>query len=142
MVDASVAVKWLVDEPFSEEAASLLDGSVALVAPELVFVEAANALWAMRRRGGIGDGDFAEAITLLKSAPLAIPAPMRQLLPSAAHLAADLDHPVYDCVYLALALQEQCRVITADTRFHDVVRERAYLAEKIVHVRTLASREG
>ncbi len=136
VVDASVAVKWLVDEPFSEEAARLLDGSVALVAPELVFVEAANALWAMRRRGAIGEGDFAEAVALLKSAPMAIPTPMRQLLPSAARLASDLDHPVFDCVYLALALQEQCPVITADNRFHDVVRGHAYLADRIVHIRT------
>ena len=37
VVDASVAVKWLVSEAFSEEAASLLDNRTALIAPELLF---------------------------------------------------------------------------------------------------------
>ena len=53
VVDASVAVKWLVTEKFSDEAARLLKDGSTLVAPELVFAEAANALWALRRRGEI-----------------------------------------------------------------------------------------
>lgn len=44
VVDASVVVKWLVTEEFSDEAARLLNGGSTLVAPELVFAEAANAL--------------------------------------------------------------------------------------------------
>ena len=48
VVDASVVVKWLVNENFSEEAAALLDGGSTCVAPALVFAEVANALWAMR----------------------------------------------------------------------------------------------
>lgn len=44
VVDASVAVKWLVSEDYSEEAASLLDGRMTLVAPDLLFAEATNAL--------------------------------------------------------------------------------------------------
>ena len=63
---------------------------------------------------------------------------MRQLVASAARLALDLDHPVYDCFYLALALQEQHPVVTADRRFYDIVRAHPYLADKIVHVRELA----
>lgn len=137
VVDASVAVKWLVAEAYSDQAASLLDGELTLIAPELVFAEAASALWAMRRRGDIGKADLAEAIDVLKAAPIAIPFTMRQLAASAGRLAIDLDHPVYDCFYLALAVQEQYPVVTADTRFHDAVRAHPYLADRIVHVRSL-----
>jgi predicted nucleic acid-binding protein len=137
VVDASVAVKWLVDEALSDEAAGLLDRLDALVAPELMFAEAVNALWAMRRRGDIAREDFAEAVGVLKAAPVAVPAPMRQLAPSAARLALDLDHPAYDCFYLALALQEQLPVVTADRRFFDVVRKHPYLADRIVHLESL-----
>ncbi len=59
---------------------------------------------------------------------------MRQLAAAAGRLAMDLDHPVYDCFYLALAIQEQYPVITADTRFHDKVRVHPYLSDRVRHV--------
>lgn len=139
VIDASVAVKWLVTEAFSEQAASLLDGDLTLIAPELLFAEAANALWALFRRGDIAKADLAEAIDVLKAAPVAVPYTMRQLAASAGRLAVDLEHPVYDCFYLALAVQEQHPVVTADQRFHDVVRAHPYLSDRILHLRDLAS---
>ena len=91
----------------------------------------------MCRRGDIARTDFADAVDVLKASPLAIPASMRQLAPSAARLAVDLDHPAYDCYYLALAVQEQYPVVTADRRFHDIVRAHPYLSDRIVHVESL-----
>ncbi len=134
VVDASVAVKWLVTEVFSERAARLLDANITLVAPELLFAEASNALWAMCRRRDISKKDFAEAIDTLKTAPIVIPTSMGQLVASASRLAVDLDHPVYDCFYLALGIQEHYPVVTADSRFHGAVRAHPYLADQIVHV--------
>ena len=49
-------------------------------------------------------------------------------------LAVDLGHPAYDCYYLALAMQGQYPVVTADARFHDRVREHPYLSDRVVHV--------
>jgi predicted nucleic acid-binding protein len=63
---------------------------------------------------------------------------MRQLMIAAARLADDLDHPVYDCLYLALALQEQRPVITADRRFYSVVQRHPYLAGHVVTLESLA----
>ena len=37
-------------------------------------------------------------------------------------------------VYLALAIQTQYPVVTADQRFHDKVRGHPYLSDRIVHV--------
>ena len=139
VVDASVAVKWLVTETFSDEAARLLDKELTLIAPELLFAEATNALWAMCRRGNITKADFAEAVGVLKAAPVTVPVAMRQLAASAARLAIDLDHPAYDCFYLALAVQEQHPVVTADRRFHDIVRKHPYLSDRIIHVESLQS---
>lgn len=139
VVDASIAVKWLVQESFSEEAASLLNDRITLIAPELLFAEAANALWAMCRRGDISNADFTEAVGVLKAAPVAIPASMRQLSAAAGRLAIDLEHPVYDCIYLALAMQEQYPVITADRRFHETVSRHPYLSDRIVHVESLTT---
>ena len=137
VVDASVAVKWLVTEPWTEEALTVLSAEVARVAPGLLFAEAANALWVKHRRGDLSRRDLAEAIQVLRSAPVSVPLEMRHLAPAAATLAADLEHPVYDCYYLALALHEQFPVLTADSRFHARVRSHAYLAGSILHVREL-----
>ena len=134
VIDASVAVKWVVAEEFSDQAAALLDGAEVLCAPELLFAETANALWAMARRGDFRRAALRDALDLLLDAPIAIPATMRQLTPAAARLATDLDHPAYDCFYLALALQEQRPVVTADRRFHAKVRGHAYLSSAALHI--------
>ncbi len=134
VVDASIVVKWLVAEEWSEESSALLDAGVTLIAPELLFAEVSNALWAMCRRGDVTRDDLADAIDALREAPVAVPASMRQLAAAATRLAVDLDHPAYDCFYLALAIQEQYPVITADTRFYDKVRAHPYFFNRIVHV--------
>jgi predicted nucleic acid-binding protein len=137
VVDASVAVKWLIVEPLSKQAAKLLNDALPLAAPELIYVEAANALWAAARRGDIADADVREAIDVLIDAPLIVPRSMKQLMPAAARLAGDLDHPVYDCVYLALALQEQRPVVTADRRFQNAVRDHPYLSSQVISLQSL-----
>lgn len=134
VVDASVVVKWLVTEEWSNESSGLLEAGLTLIAPELVFAEASNALWAMHRRGELSRDDLSDATDLLRSAPLSVPVSMRRLTAGAVRLAVDLGHPAYDCYYLALAMQEQYPVVTADARFHDRVREHPYLSDRIVHV--------
>ena len=91
----------------------------------------------MCRRGDIAREDFAEAVKVLKAAPVAVPHPMRQHAASAARPAIDLGHPAYDCFTLALAVQEQYPVITADRRFYDIVRKHPYLSDRVVHVESL-----
>lgn len=137
VVDASVAVKWLIAEPLSEESARLLDADVTLLAPDLLFAEATSALAAKHRHGELNAEDFAAAVDLLRTAPVGTPLSMRRLAASSARLARDLGHPVYDCVYLALAIHENYPVVTADTRFHDKVRNHPYLADRVVHVAEL-----
>jgi predicted nucleic acid-binding protein len=134
VVDASVAVKWLVDEVYSDEAAQLLDADLILIAPELLFAEAANALWALCRRGDLSPADYAEACDVLISAPISVPRSLHQLAASAARLALDLDHPVYDCFYLALGVQEQYAVVTADRRFYAKVRAHPYLSDRVLYL--------
>ncbi len=57
------------------------------------------------------------AARLLQEAEIEV-VPTRSLLEAAARLAIELDHPAYDCLYLALALDQDCRFVTADDRFN------------------------
>lgn len=116
VVDASVALKWVLDEPGSAAASELLDGR-GLFAPPLLAIEVANALWVVARRGQITGAEAEDALDLILRAPFQ-PLPSGLNLPiRALELARLLDHPVYDCVYLALAVALERPVITADRRF-------------------------
>jgi predicted nucleic acid-binding protein len=117
VVDASVAVKWVLDEPGSEAAATLREQE--LIAPALWLAEAANALWRHAQTGEITGNEAVELFTELLQAPVAT-LPIEPHLEPALKLATEIRHPVYDCIYLALALHHQTYVVTADRRLASV----------------------
>jgi predicted nucleic acid-binding protein len=117
VVDASVAVKWFfVREPLAAEAYALLCGELALIAPDIVVAEACNAAWKSLRLGRIQPDKLSELAATLPQyfAELADSA---GLAPRAVAIAAQLDHPVYDCLYLSLAEARDLSLVTADARF-------------------------
>lgn len=111
IVDASVAVKWLAEEPGSDQAFALLRAA-DLGAPTLIFAEVANALWKKRRRGEMIDARFERL-----EEGLAWTVADRLLAVRAFDMATRLGHPVYDCLYLALAIERDLPLVTADDRF-------------------------
>lgn len=127
VVDASVALKWVLEEPGSEAALRLRQEN--LVAPALWLVEAANVLWLRVRIGDVDADEAAARYRELVSAPVTS-LPNEPLLPEALQLATKIAHPVYDCLYLALALREDSHVVTADRRFARVA-ERPELANRV-----------
>jgi predicted nucleic acid-binding protein len=129
VVDASVALKWIVPETGSHDAISLIL-KYRLTAPDLLVVEAANALWARVRRRELDAIEARTALADLLAVPVAYTAD-RPLAAAALSLAADLGHPAYDCLYLALAMQQAAQVVTCDRRFADVVKAHPYLAQRV-----------
>jgi predicted nucleic acid-binding protein len=119
VVDASVVVKWVVDEPGSDAALALRGRDLA--APALLRIEVANVLRTLVARTEVDAGEARELFQLLQGAPLSIVDPDDDLERRALELALELGHPVYDCLYLALAERMQRRVITADRRFFRTV---------------------
>ena len=121
VVDASMAVKWVVEEPDSGQARLL--ARARLEAPDLLVIECANILWKKARMGDIGAKQARERLDALLEAPVAL-TPSRDLLGRAMDLALELEHPVYDCLYLALALARGVPLVTADERLAKAVRKR------------------
>ncbi len=120
VVDASVAVKWLVAEDDTKAAEELATSGDDLHAPRLMASEVANALW---RKARVGEIERRAAGVLLANVP---DMPVRwgadELVSAdAVRLALALDHPVYDCVYLALAHRIGAVMLTADSRFANAV---------------------
>lgn len=118
VIDASVALKWVLDEPGKEAADALLDEE--LIAPSLWLLEAANALWRRAQRGEISGEEAKERLAELYNAPVTTIA-IEGDLPAATDWAIALNHPVYDCLYLAMAIRENTYVVTANSRFHATV---------------------
>jgi predicted nucleic acid-binding protein len=111
VVDASVAIKWVIDEPGTHQALSLRCNR--LYAPDLLVAECANVLWKKVQRNELTAPEALIAARLLQRADLEL-MPMRALLEPATRLAIELGHPAYDCIYLALAESMTCDLVTAD----------------------------
>ncbi len=116
VVDASVALKWLVEEEGSESAERLREGEHELHAPRLLASEVANALRRKARQGEIGRGEAGALIAAVPEMPLCW-AEDERVCGDVARLALALDRPVCDCVYLALAHRIGAALATADARF-------------------------
>lgn len=115
VIDASVAMKWFVEEDHSDKALLLVQ-STELIAPQLVLGEVANGLWSKRRMSSI-DVRVAQRLTAELPQLIRELVPIGPLMQEALSLAFELDHPVYDCVYLALARSRGLWLVTADQRF-------------------------
>jgi len=115
VVDASVALKWFIEEEGSDRAAAMLTGPDLLIAPDLIIAEVAYAGWKAMRSGSMlaQQHDHAAARLSLAFDELT---PLALLAPRTVEISRVLDHPVYDCFYLALAEAHGATMVTADQR--------------------------
>ena len=113
VIDASVAAKWFLEEDRSRAARRLLGGNDELIAPSSVIFEVYHAIWEAARAGLVDAASLEQAPSLVP-APFARLVPMEHLFAEATELSRMLRQPIYDCVYLALARQEDMEVVTAD----------------------------
>ena len=120
VVDASVAVKFVVREQSSDEARKLLATPDPLIAPDWLLAEVASTLWRKVKRSELLP---AHAERRLEDIPRFFQAlrPSADLVREAFAWSLRLRHPVYDCLYLALAMREACQLVTADLGFRSAV---------------------
>lgn len=120
VVDASVAVKWILPEDDTPRALRIQeeyqDERLDVVAPYLVVSEVANVLWKRERRGDLSAAQARRSfMQFLHDSPILLDS--SSVSSSALGLALAHHRPFYDCLYLAWALEQRCDLITADERF-------------------------
>ena len=122
VLDASVAVKWAIPsarEPLTDESLRLLkryvDREVEFIVPDVFWAEVGNVLWKGTRQRRWRQ-DAAEAVAADMKARDFSTVSSVLLLPEALRIAFAHDRSVYDCLYVALAVQAKTDLITADER--------------------------
>ena len=130
VLDASVAIKWAMPaarEPFTHESLRLLDryvsGDVGFVVPDVFWAELGNVLWKGTRQGRWRQGE-AEAVAADMKARDFKTVSSLALLDEALRIAFAHDRAVYDCLYVALAVQSRSELITADERLANALAAR------------------
>lgn len=121
IVDANLAAFWYAPSPFTAAALPFMSRE-DLAAPQMILPEAASALLKYMRAGQMSAEDVFIAVdripriirTLVNDAELA---------PTAARLAVTHPHKIYDCLYLALALERREPLATADRRLATLARK-------------------
>jgi predicted nucleic acid-binding protein len=119
VLDSAVALKWVLPEIDSDKADRLHDdyrnGVHELLAPDVFPVEVAHALTRSERRGIIAAGQAAILFADVMNTSPQLYA-YRPLLNRAIAISSAERVGVYGCLYVALAEQEGCDLVTADVR--------------------------
>lgn len=121
VIDASVAVKWFLEEDGSAEARTYLSEN-DLTAPDIILAEVQNALFKRWRMGQATARHVFDCVPLLDERLKTI-ASTRDLADAAATIALSTRHPIYDCLYVALAEQLTAPLVTADQKLARVASE-------------------
>lgn len=130
VLDASVALKWAIpsaQETLTSESLQLLQryvaGEINFIVPDVFWVEIGNVMWkGVRQRrwpqtaaenaaSAIRERDFFTVSSLV-------------LLPEALRIAFVHNRSVYDCLYIALAIQFKIEMVTADERLANATAAR------------------
>jgi len=124
VVDASVVVKWFIPEILTDFAIELLQPDNTLLAPDLLVPEVCNTLWKKVRREELTLDDALQCLADLSRMPLQLN-PSAEFIEDALRLSATEGMTAYDGLYLALASNLDCRMVTADARLRNSISNKA-----------------
>ena len=117
VVDASVVVKWFVQEEWSEEAGALKEdyaaGKVDLIAPSVMPFEVLNAL---RYSGAFNEYELIEAAEALEDFQITLYGLEGNYAKETVKLAMRRGITIYDASYIALAIVRRAILWTADEK--------------------------
>ena len=119
VVDTSVAVKWVIPENgvgIETDTSLALDLlSYPLAAPDCILAEFANALFKKVQAKEIAKMQAKQSVEILPSIVAFLP--IQSFIGDALDLAFELQHPVHDCLFLAMAIRQRIKLVTADLKF-------------------------
>ncbi len=122
VVDACVAIKWFIPENYTLHAQNLWKKNTKLLVPNLLFAEIGNILWKKQRFKEISKEDACQILSDFQRLPLESCA-IELLLNDAWQIAITYQCTFYDALYVALALKEECLLVTADQKLFNILQD-------------------
>jgi predicted nucleic acid-binding protein len=117
VVDASVALKWVLQEPDSHLAEALLRIEPELLVPDFWLGEATNVLWVQVRRKRLTPDEAREGLALLRALVEPTSTVGMGLHEVALEIGVVVNHSTYDTLYLAFAIAMGASLVVADRLF-------------------------
>ena len=118
VVDASVGLKWVLEEPESAWADALARSDEELLVPDLWLHEDTNVCWLQVRKRVWIPNEAREVLALLKAQVPPTPTGELDRHEVALDLGLAIDHSTYDTLYVAFAVAMGARgVVAADGPF-------------------------
>ena len=118
VIDASVAAKWFIEEEHSDAAISVLKEGNQLHAPDFLMLEMDSIVCKWIRRSVITEPEGSDLRDAFRRYPVQSH-PFLSLLDPAFSIACLSSGSIYDCLYVALAVLLDGKMVTADRRLHD-----------------------
>lgn len=116
VVDASIMVKWFVEEVGTDRALAFLDGhekgEILLVVPDIAFSEVLNALRFTKGK----EQNLLKANNMLWKTEMEIERTTSPILEKACRFARTHNLSVYDAIYYAIAVLHSAPLITEDKK--------------------------
>ena len=136
VIDASIGIQWVIKEAGSAQAVKLLD--LSPIVPSLFFSECANILWKKVARKELSVVAARERAHVLSQVRLDVVSDV-DLFVDALQLSCELQHPAYDCIYVALARLRKVPLVTADLRLVQRCQsaKQAWLRKQVVTLGSL-----
>lgn len=122
VIDANVGLKWFIEESRSSAARKILDKGASFIAPDMFIPEICNVVWKKVKNQEI-TAEQGKAIVANVSMVLDHLVPSSEVAGRAFALAVQCNHPVSDCLYLALAERESITLITDDAKLVNIAKK-------------------
>ena len=145
MVDASVGLKWVLQESDSHLAHALACGRETLLMPDFWLNEATNVLWLQVRRKILQPAEAREGLALLRQLIVPTPTSDLGLHDVALEIGLEVNHSTYDTLYLAFAIAMDARaLVIADGPFAAAMKRHGdpELTAKMLPLDRWARQEG
>ena len=135
VIDASVGVKWFIEEEYSDRADELLsdfqEGIVELVAPKSFMQEFCNAIRKYVVRGYLSRDLANQHVEKMAEMPIDYVDLDWKIIKESYAKALELSITVYDAIYVVIADKLGATIITSDNKLYNQLRDKA----RIMHIR-------
>jgi predicted nucleic acid-binding protein len=132
VIDANIAIKWVVDQAHSDRAREIVARGIHLVVPNVFVAEVANAIWGYVRNRGITSPQAQAALgTILQQ--ISLIDQDADLAGEALSIGSELNYSPYDFFYVVLAMRRNAPMVTADQRLINRLAGTRYRS-RVVHL--------